>query len=623
MNDFVFYLDAENNSGYISYQTERFRLDCDDKLKMRTHALSFFAKELPRYSEGERLDFIKAFEDFYEANKADIKKIAKENDTRRKTEESEEEKDNAILRMVAGLESDYKFATLKKTEEILCYDKNNTTGVWERDAEPFILGEIERRTNRQANKAFKGEVLPHIKHNSFVEPSDFNIGSDAHDGLICLKQGVLDIETCKLYPFNPDFKFLNRYDFEYPAKGRINHKPLFIESLETTIPDDSKRQVLIDYIATGLWSNTKIQRMLWLVGDGENGKDWICDVVSKLYGEKNITTATPHELNSDRFAPARLYGMSACISADIGDEDLSKSATLKDATGGSWLSCQRKGFDGFPFKYGGIFLFGCNHLPRVEDKTRGFMRRPIIVECNETFFDNRNEYNEHKEDLHAHLKDKTLGERCTTPEELACLFVYLVRRLRKLMRIGYIPDAPTPEENLQAWEGLVSYAPEWLESEGVFDNSYVVPSRGLFNEYLTFCESRGKKPVSERHFPAALENCNRTKIARTTTKSTNGRRVRAFRGITTKNLIAKANEKEGQTDLVVTHVTAKTDILREQFKNENNSIENSTEGISKTSVTCVTDSLAGVENPEFSCVTVFSRLGWAEPKPFFDNLLRD
>ena len=450
------------------------------------------------------------------------------------------------------LEARNRFATLKGTGEILRYLEDR--GYWERDVEWYVRAESEKIQNREQKRSFKNEIVTHIQDNSWTSPQLFNIGTNAHEDKLCLVDGVLDLDTLDLKQFSPDYFFLNSLPYKLIRKPW--KKPLFIESLETTIPDPIDRQLVLDYLATGLWSNTVIQRQLWLIGDGENGKDFIFSVYQALLTQENWAEISPHELEHNRFAPARLFGKKFCISADIGDEDLSKSSVLKSASGGSPLNCEKKGKDGFAFVYGGGFGFGGNHLPQTDDKSHGFMRRPIIIRMTETFYESEIPKGQ-KDNPHAHIKDPTLKSRCTRPEELSLLLTYLICRLRKIRRINRIPNAPSVEETKEMWESQVSYIPDFVKTACEMAQNQRISSAELYQAYVSYCEKTGHSAISQKMFPKSLTSSYpKIKHAEGVVKGSKKPRT-IFIGITLKSEIAKTNKEQGQ---------------REIFQNDNTSV---------------------------------------------------
>ena len=509
-----------------------------------------------------------------------------------------ESKAELTLRVVKAIEANNQFATLIGTGEILRYEPER--GVWRREQEHFIRSEAERMEVRLEPRSFKNEVVTHIQDVSWTDPQKFNIGSENHEGYLCVQNGVLEIESGRILPFDPVYRFLNALNFVYPEKFP-NRKPLFIQTLETTIPDDHDRQLVIDYLACTLWSTSKIHKMLWLIGTGDNGKDFLCSVIERLLGEENIASVTPQDLEQGRFAPARLYGKMLNVSSDIGDEDLSKSMVLKAASGGSLLNCERKGKDGFPFIYGGRFIFGANHLPETHDKSHAFMRRPIIIEMRETFFEAIPD--DRKDDPHAHIKDNTLAERCTTSEELGLLLVYLVRRLRKIQRVGYIPNAPSVEDTQEAWESAVTFIPEFAKECCELGRDHFIRSPTLYSAYVRYCDSKGKKAVSGRKFPRAIETtCDRVAHK---DQRVNGRTVKVFQGITLRESITRENLEAGQDSLPVADVAGNFPLLVNKFENKEENIVRY-EDLSATSATTF-------DSP-------FARKRWAESEVFFENL---
>jgi len=75
----------------------------------------------------------------------------------------------------------------------------------------------------------------------------------------------------------------------------------------------------------------------------------LLNAIKHFLGEKNVTSISLQYLESNPFAPARLFGKSANIFADLPKKALSQTSVFKMAVAGDALSGEKKGKDSFEF----------------------------------------------------------------------------------------------------------------------------------------------------------------------------------------------------------------------------------------------------------------------------------
>ena len=105
------------------------------------------------------------------------------------------EKKAAIHETAKHLLKKLHLLTLDDTEEILHYNR----GTYHTGGETKVKKEIQELWLDQANKYAVSEILGHIQRSSYTPRAEFH----QNPNKICLRNGILDIETHQLTPHNP------------------------------------------------------------------------------------------------------------------------------------------------------------------------------------------------------------------------------------------------------------------------------------------------------------------------------------------------------------------------------------------------------------------------------------
>lgn len=157
------------------------------------------------------------------------------------------------------------------------------------------------------------------------------------------------------------------------------------EFLETSIPDPGQRQMLLEYLGYILahW-DLGYQSYLFLLGMGSNGKGVLLTVIRALL-QGHYESVSLSDLAGNRFAVARTVDAVANLVGDESAGFLKDGSVLKQATGGDAMSAERKHKDAYAAVPKAKYVFALNQLPRINDYSHGFFRRPIVVDFPKMF----------------------------------------------------------------------------------------------------------------------------------------------------------------------------------------------------------------------------------------------
>lgn len=136
--------------------------------------------------------------------------------------------------------------------------------------------------------------------------------------------------------------------------------------------------------------------------EGNTGKSVDCDMLTYLLGQDNTANVSFQDMSNDRWATGRVWGKRLVVVGDQGKESIKDSSTFKQLTGGDSVSAELKGLQHFMYKFRGVILVSCNHLPVFEDDKGDHMSERL------NFIHSRNVVQE--KDRDSYLRDKLIGE---------------------------------------------------------------------------------------------------------------------------------------------------------------------------------------------------------------------
>ncbi len=207
---------------------------------------------------------------------------------------------------------------------------------------------------------------------------------DADESIIGFLNGVLNIETGELMKFNKEFLLTRLVPCKYKLNQNIKSAPIFYEYINT-LCDGNQQEIdfLLEYIGAVL-SNVqgwRFKKLLILEGDGNTGKTQIREFVISLLGKENNISIDIGNISA-RFGTAPLNGVRLAGSGDMSGIELSEMTAIKNLTGGDDVFAERKGKDGFSFRYKGFLWFNANTLPYFRgDRGQHVYSRFAIIKC--------------------------------------------------------------------------------------------------------------------------------------------------------------------------------------------------------------------------------------------------
>ena len=337
--------------------------------------------------------------------------VVANNDFRQSLENSEDSKQTkAVIFKFAKylIEKHHVKCLTGRNREIFIYKE----GIYVA-GEDTLKMEIRETLNDLCTTFHSKEIVEAIKDLTATDRGDFNVDIN----LINLNNGIFDTKNRELKPHNPQYLFFTKIPVNYnPTADCPVIKKYLSEVLEK-----EKISLIQEWFGYALYREYFIKKALICVGEGDTGKTTMINLLYSLLGDKNISGVSLQKMSSDKFAAANLYNKHINLYDDLSFKDIQDNGSFKIATGGGYISAEKKFGDQFQFKNYAKLTFACNKIPDVKDSNdEAYFNRWIVIEFN-TVIEEEN-------------KDKQLGHKMATPEELSGLLNFALEGLDRLLK---------------------------------------------------------------------------------------------------------------------------------------------------------------------------------------------
>ena len=208
---------------------------------------------------------------------------------------------------------------------------------------------------------------------------NFNPVMNFFNGILNL--AAPDDEIRKLLPHSPDYLSSNQVGYNYDPNASCKKWLNFLWDVLYYKNDEITRQkitMLQEYLAYPLFSTNPIHKMLFLLGDGRNGKGTILEVVRAIYGDQCASYVNPAQFNQD-FQRVNLLNSMINICFDAERDFRASQEIIKQVVAGESIMACYKFQNHITFRPRAKLITACNNLVQVADTTRGFLSRCLFV----------------------------------------------------------------------------------------------------------------------------------------------------------------------------------------------------------------------------------------------------
>ena len=439
--------------------------------------------------EGDKKDHIKESID-------ELKEMAGLNNDEQEEFLIREYKDNGDLKsikvniekMAEHLESKYHFKTIfwSKFEEVFVY-KN---GDYNNDGMRIIQGETEKILKEHCTNHYVREICEKIKRRTETDIKDFE---KVPEHIICVENGALDLKERKLLPHSPDYNFKTKIPVTFDkTKDCPNIKKFLAETLYEE--DISTVQEGFGY---DLYPRYFIKNAQIFFGAKNTGKTVLLNLKMKFLSIKNTAGISLQRISSgDKFALYSLKDKFANIYDDLSSKDVNDCGGFKIATGGGFITAERKFGDPIQFLNYAKHTFATNKIPDINEMDDdAYYDRWIPIA-----FDNQ---------ISKEEQDDFLIDKLTTKGELSGLLNYGLEGLKRLLEKGHFSFNKTTEEIKKIMKHHGNALADFVDVAFFEQEGNKISKDDMYEYYSNFVKKRGLQRLTKNQISRNLvKYCN-------------------------------------------------------------------------------------------------------------------
>ena len=321
--------------------------------------------------------------------------------------------------------------------------------------------------------------------------SDKSLNVDSSDldqkpWLLNCMNGTVDLKTGELREHDPGDLITQLCPTEFDPSAVASRFAVSIASLFDSPEVIEFLQRWLGYCLTG---DVEQRKMVFLIGDGANGKSTLLSVMQAVLGTDYAMQAS-HDLLSAKqndthpTAMMDLFLKRLVICSEIDRNARMSEGAIKQLSGGKSWTGRKMRQDNWQFILTHKFGIETNNLPKFSDDP-ALWDRIIVIEFSKRFWDGDKD-----EPGPAELKqDRNLRKKLT--EEASGILAWLVRGCQQFQDFEglRVPDAV--REVTESYRSKSDHFAEFLQECCEFDASASVLATPLKNAFTAFCRENG------------------------------------------------------------------------------------------------------------------------------------
>ncbi len=337
---------------------------------------------------------------------------------------------------------------------------------------PLVAKSIGERPRAKVIDAVHAELKTEFYPlEAYVEREQIFINTKDHL-LVISKDGKI---SKKPHDQNLGFRWKLEQNYDEDAKC-----PLFDKYLQEVIEEVEAIKVLQEYLGYIFLphSHLNIEKALWLVGTGSNGKSVLTSLLKYVFGEDNISYLNLPELN-DGEKRGMLKGKILNITQDASNRV--DPSSYKTIVSGERLIFRELYKGSSILKSVPKLIISTNELPRVTSGVDAFMRRVILIPFNNVIAE---------EDRDLELGNKLQGE-------IEGIFNFALKGLQRLLRQKHFTKSSMIEKAILEYKGELDVLGDFLQDNPIEKlqdkGSGYITQNELFKRVADWCKENNRK----------------------------------------------------------------------------------------------------------------------------------
>ena len=250
--------------------------------------------------------------------------------------------------------------------------------------------------------------------------------------------------------------------------------------------DEELVHLIWQVISASLNGNYSYRKSIWFVGEGNDGKGTVQQLITNVVGMKNVASLKINQF-AERFSLSMIEGKTVVIGDDVqAGIYVDESSNFNSVVTGEPVLVEEKNKQPYTTVFKKTVIQSTNELPRFKNKTNGTYRRFAIIPFKKSFS---------SEDDNWAIKDDYIYR-----EEV---LEYVLKKALEISFDRFIE----PKASLEALEDfkesndtVKAFVIEWFNK---FESTRL-PSRYLWWLYQEWCKDEGVTKLTKRKFENQL-----------------------------------------------------------------------------------------------------------------------
>lgn len=302
------------------------------------------------------------------------------------------------------------------------------------------------------------------------------------EGKMNFQNGVFDVKRGELLAHSQDYGFRSVLPCDFDPNAKAPRFEKFMEEItmgrQTLI---ETMQEFLGYIFAN--GSCKHDKILVLLGHGENGKSKFVQLIRYLTGEEGFSNLSVKAMQNDQNR-ALMEGKLVNIAEENNRDAFKDTELLKNYAAGGYISVKRLYAQPYEYENRTKLVMLCNEAPYTTDLTHGFYRRLLMIPFDQTF-------SHEKGNRDSDLLEKLLAE-------LPGIFNFAMEGYRRLQKNNKFTEGKESLAMLHKYRLDTDSIAAWMADNLEFDKDpdVFINRQELYDDYAKYCDMNGLKPVS-------------------------------------------------------------------------------------------------------------------------------
>lgn len=312
------------------------------------------------------------------------------------------------------------------------------------------------------------------------------------------KNGTLGLNTITLRPPSRDdlLTYCLPFDYDPDAQAPIwlnEYLPRVFVYENTTETDHTLIALVQELMGYSLTDDTSLETMVWLFGDGGNGKTVLIEILRALLGPLSTSVDFQHLGMPGNYDLASLTGMRVAFSTESERGGTVSEGYVKRLVSGETIKARPIYGTPFEFKSTAKVWWAMNDKPVIKSTSSSMWRRLKLIPFHRKF--------------EGHEKDPQLREKLMG--ELPGILNWALEGLRRLWANGgQFTYSYAAEEFLREYEAESNPIKQWIEERTIPTPEPFTSAETLYANYNEWCRDSGRQAFSKTNFGRELKRLN-------------------------------------------------------------------------------------------------------------------